>query len=515
MSTIIKCKMCGGDLALVEGSSIATCEFCGTQQTVPNQDSEKKLIQFERAERLRKNCEFDKAAGVYESIVAEYRQEAEAYWGLVLCKYGIEYVDDPATGKKIPTCHRSSFDSIMEDTDFEQTLENADAEARKVYREEAKQIEEIRRGILAVSSKEEPYDIFICYKETDPKGERTLDSVLAQDLYTALTDKGYRVFFSRITLEDKLGQEYEPYIFAALNSAKVMLAIGTDYEYFNAVWVKNEWSRFLKLMEKDKEKHLIPCYKGIDAYDMPKEFARLQAQDLGKMGAVQDIVRNMEKYVPLNAGEKSQGGGLSSSVTDLLDQGYKALENKQWEEADKLFEEVLQISANTPDRFLIEQSVKTSREQAQFQIRRKKVRKHNLILTAILAVLMLAFYNSGDNTLSNLLKTHERDIGIDNIVHYGQMVHATCCVFTIVCTLLASVFVGKKPGARNGWSIAARVLSVIGIIIFGALYALFYFGNKTGEIPNVDAALGIINWLKAVLSVQVISFIGLFFKRKV
>ena len=48
-----------------------------------------------------------------------------------------------------------------------------------------------------------------------------MDSVIAQDVYDALTEKGYRVFFSRITLEDKLGTEYEPYIFAALNSAKV------------------------------------------------------------------------------------------------------------------------------------------------------------------------------------------------------------------------------------------------------------------------------------------------------
>lgn len=29
-----------------------------------------------------------------------------------------------------------------------------------------------------------------------------------------------------------------------------MLAIGTDYEYYNAVWVKNEWSQYLKLMAK-------------------------------------------------------------------------------------------------------------------------------------------------------------------------------------------------------------------------------------------------------------------------
>ena len=297
---IIKCKMCGGDLDLIPGSTVAKCEYCDTRQTVPTADNEKKLTLFSRANRLRAACEFDKAAGIYEAIVADFPEEAEAYWGLVLCKYGIEYVDDPATGKKIPTCHRSSFESIIEDGDYEQALENTDAVARKVYRDEAKQIEELRKGIVAISSKEVPYDIFICYKERDERGERTIDSVLAQDIYDALIGKGYRVFFARITLEDKLGMEYEPYIFAALNSAKVMLVIGTDYEYFNAVWVRNEWSRFLKLMGKDSERHLIPCFKGIDAYDMPKEFARLQAQDLGKIGAMQDLLRGVEKILPKN-----------------------------------------------------------------------------------------------------------------------------------------------------------------------------------------------------------------------
>ena len=86
----------------------------------------------------------------------------------------------------------------------------SDPVARKVYREEAKTIEDIRKGILEVSSKEEPYDIFICYKETDDNGDRTVDSTIAQDVYDALTQKGYRVFFSRISLEDKLGIEYEP-----------------------------------------------------------------------------------------------------------------------------------------------------------------------------------------------------------------------------------------------------------------------------------------------------------------
>ena len=290
-----KCKMCGGDLHPEENATTCECEYCGSVQTIPTADNEKKMNLFGRAQRLLRDCEFDKAAGVYESIVAEFPAEAEAYWGLVLCKYGIEYIDDPTTGKKVPTCNRSSFDCVLEDGNFEQACENADSIARRIYRDEARAIEELRKRIIEVSGKEEPYDIFICYKETDEKGDRTLDSVLAQDIYNELTEKGYRVFFSRITLEDKLGQEYEPYIFAALNSAKVMLVVGTDYEYFNAVWVKNEWSRFLKLIAAGKKKTLIPCYKGIDAYDMPKEFTRLQAQDMGKVGAMQDLLHGIEK----------------------------------------------------------------------------------------------------------------------------------------------------------------------------------------------------------------------------
>ena len=344
---IIKCKMCGGDLNIEAGKTVAECEYCGTRQTVPTADNEKKLTLFARANRLRAACEFDKAAAVYESIVAEFPTEAEAYWGLVLCRYGIEYVDDPATGKKIPTCHRSSFESILEDPDFEQAQENADAVSRKVYREEAKAIEDIRRRIVELSGKEQPYDIFICYKETDENGERTPDSVMAQEVYDALTEKGLRVFFSRITLEDKLGTEYEPYIFAALNSAKVMLVFGTDYEYFNAVWVKNEWSRFLALIASGQKKHLIPCYKGVDAYDMPKEFAHLQGQDMGKVGAVQDLVRGVEKLLGKGPAQavivQAPDNSISGNISPMLERGFICLRDADFNKADHLFEQVLNL----------------------------------------------------------------------------------------------------------------------------------------------------------------------------
>lgn len=353
---IIKCKMCGGDLAFEPGSTVCECEYCGSKQTIPSVDSEKKTNLFNRANRLRMNSEFDKASGVYEQIVAEFPEEAEAYWGLCLCAYGIEYVDDPATGSKIPTCHRTLPTSIMEDSNFEQACDYADPVARKVYREEAKTIDRIQKDILSIAQNETPYDVFICYKETAEDGSRTEDSVLAQDVYEALTAKGLKVFFSRITLEDKLGTQYEPYIYAALSSAKVMLAFGTTYEYYDAVWVKNEWSRFLGMMKADKRKVLIPCFKGLDAYDMPKEFRGLQAQDMAKLGWMQDLVRGVEKLcgkggtassAPNTVVQKTvvQEVQESGKADNLMKRVYLYLEDRDFAKASKYIDKVLDVDA--------------------------------------------------------------------------------------------------------------------------------------------------------------------------
>ena len=349
---IIKCKMCGGDLAFEPGSTVCECEYCGSKQTIPSADSEKKTNLFNRANRLRMNSEFDKASGVYEQIVAEFPEEAEAYWGLCLCAYGIEYVDDPATGSKIPTCRRTLPTSIMEDSNFEQACDYADPVARKVYREEAKTIDRIQKDILSIAQNETPYDVFICYKETAEDGSRTEDSVLAQDVYEALTAKGLKVFFSRITLEDKLGTQYEPYIYAALSSAKVMLAFGTTYEYYDAVWVKNEWSRFLGMMKADKRKVLIPCFKGLDAYDMPKEFKGLQAQDMAKLGWMQDLVRGVEKLCGKGDAASTvvqktvvQEVQESGKADNLMKRVYLYLEDRDFAKASEYIDKVLDVDA--------------------------------------------------------------------------------------------------------------------------------------------------------------------------
>ena len=342
---IFKCKMCGGDLEILDNATVCECEYCGTKQTVPRLDDEKKLALFTRANNLRLKSEFDKAAGIYESIIAEFRDDAEAYWGLVLCKYGIEYVED-RDSRRIPTCHRTLPVSIMDDDDFQQACEYADIAAKTVYRNEAKAIDKIQKKILKIAHNETPYDIFICYKETDDiTGARTEDSLIAQDVYTKLIKDGYRVFFARDTLREVAGVDYEPYIYAALSSAKIMLAIGTKHEYYDAVWVKNEWSRFISMMGDDSSKVLIPCFKDMDAYDMPKAFKNMQALDMGEVTFFGDLVDNIERVLSkLSVKGSTETIGFNSGNSDvapLLERGFLFLEDEKWQKGDDFFELVL------------------------------------------------------------------------------------------------------------------------------------------------------------------------------
>ena len=365
---IIKCKMCGGDMELAADKTYGMCEFCGSTMTLPKIDDEQRAAAFNRGNHFRRIGEFDKALTVYERIVREDDTDAEAHWCCALSRFGIEYVEDPVTYEWIPTCHRASFDSFLEDVDYLAAVEHSEGITKRQYQKDGVKIAEVQREILVTSQNEEPFDVFICYKESDESGERTRDSLMAQDVYYQLTDLGYRVFFARITLEDMVGKQYEPYIFAALTSAKVMIVIGTKAEYMNAVWVKNEWSRFLAMMRKDRSKLLLPCYRDMDPYDMPEQLSVLQSYDMSKIGFIQDLIRGIKKVLSASVPKETQKETVvvntnSATTAPLLQRVFMFLEDGNWNSADEYCEKVLDLEPQNAlayvGKLMVELRVKT------------------------------------------------------------------------------------------------------------------------------------------------------------
>lgn len=441
---VFKCKMCGGDIEVIQGTNVGKCLYCKSTMTLPNIENEKILNLYNRANNLRLSNDFDKAYAVYEMILELNEEEIEAHWGLILCKYGVEYVDDPKTKKKIITCHRTRYESVLTDPDYKFIMSKSYGEAKEIYTNEATVISDIQKKSLEISSSEEPYDIFICYKETDENGNRTKDSVLAEDIYNRLTELNYKVFFARKTLENKLGIEYEPYIFSALNSSKVMLVVGTSTDNLNSVWVKNEWSRYLDLIKKErKNKTLIPVYKDIDAYELPEEFSMLQAQSMDKVGAIQDLLSGIGKIVKI------------SSKNEIDEEMYEKFKKMMEEDKRKQQEKL------------------NSRYEVSMKIESVGV-KYILItfaLSFIMAIFMLYAYDS------KFIFNSSSSFSLPEAILYGigpSFIQIIICIITFIAFFLG--FVSRKTNKVSKYLYFINILleSIYAISLYCINYKLNY-----------------------------------------
>lgn len=293
-----KCKICGGNLDVEHGQKVFECPYCGVKQTISFFKEPNIQEIYNRANDYLSHNEFDKAEHLFLQILFDDKENADAYWNVLMCRYGVTYVKDPTTKKYIPTCNRTLYSPIFNDENYKNALLFATDEQKSLFEENATAIDQIQKKIFAISKHEKPFDIFISYKETDRNGARTNDSIVAQDLYHKLTDIGYKVFFSRITLEDKVGTEYEPYIYAALASSKLMITLCSSSENIESVWVKNEWSRHMSFAEKDSGKNIIPLYYDMDRSQLPDEFLNLTAYDIKENGFEQELMRGIKKLIP-------------------------------------------------------------------------------------------------------------------------------------------------------------------------------------------------------------------------
>ena len=289
---IFKCKTCGNAMKITGEMTVCECEYCATKQPVPGNNKnapvpEALRRQLNRANYMRLRCEFDKAEQLYSKLTKKIPDEPEAHWGLLLSKYGIQYVEDTDSLDYIPACHRPSTKAFTEADEYKVTVRCADAAQRELYEAEAKAIEKVRQNIIAAAEKEKACDVFICCNNDDKAGNEA-----AKKLYDKLTKSGKAVYYAPVSIRDNTASSKEACIYSALCSAKVMLILGTEPEYFYDVWTRNEWSRFLKLAG-DGSRTLIPCCMNMDVHEMPEELIRLNFRDMSRENFVDKLVHEL------------------------------------------------------------------------------------------------------------------------------------------------------------------------------------------------------------------------------
>lgn len=346
MPVIYKCKECGGQIEPQE-NGLGKCLYCGALQTLPKEKDDAIQNLLNRANDFRLNCDFDRAIFEYEEVLKLSETEPEAHWGLFLSKYGVEYVKDNMTFTYKPTLHRISSISVFDDVDYKATIKYADPFAASKYKADAEIIETVMKELLVLSTNQEPYDVFLSYKEADDlTRQRTNDSFLAHDLYNELTEKGYKVFFAPKSLVSGL---YEPKIYSAIISSKVMIVLGTKPEYFNAVWVKNEWSRFAELIEHGENKMIVPIFKDMDANQLPNRLSKYQAINMSNFTFLEQLMTIIDSY--MNRKSRISYNKDSSSEEIFIERGFIALEDRDFTQAKSFFENALNLNPHNAQAY--------------------------------------------------------------------------------------------------------------------------------------------------------------------
>ena len=279
------CSTCGGTLTYSADGLEATCPYCGNKYNFRGGKSEALMLALSRANAMRASCDFDEAMREYSLITERNPEDGEAWWGLTLSKYGIEYIADERTGMRVPTCHRTVEGSILEDECYKNALKYSSPEQAESYRRKAEQIERLQAAIKARLAEEESFDVFLCFRSADKNGAPTRERIVARRIYDELSRRGIRTFFSEVTLKNRLGEDFEPIIYKALNTCKFFILIACSEENVNAPWVKNEWSRFRdRVYEERLSAACCAVFENITLAQLPS-FLRGQGVDLAKYPA--------------------------------------------------------------------------------------------------------------------------------------------------------------------------------------------------------------------------------------
>ena len=138
------------------------------------------------------------AAHSYQHVLIDHPNEHEALWGLVLCRYGIEYVTDERTGQRLPTMHFMQRRPITQDGDFALACQSAPEGVCAQYQRDADYILRIQQSVWAARTSCPACDVFLCYKASDASSAdgKARELGYARELYFHLIADGYRVFFA-------------------------------------------------------------------------------------------------------------------------------------------------------------------------------------------------------------------------------------------------------------------------------------------------------------------------------
>ena len=262
----IRCPYCNTPLDIKnakDGVLKCSCKDCHEAITLPKDNQTDDVKQLIENGKIKLNiCHFKEALELFNAAIEKAPNEPEGYFNYALARYQIQYLRDLKNRRMQPICHVYRDRPFREDQSYRKALSLATDAQKEVYESKAKEIEKIQMEFAKLEKQKINYDCFICTKVSEDDGKdvkekdkrKTIDSQKAYDIYHMLQNKGFHPFYSEALMGEHTGEVYEAHILYALYKAKCILIVCSDEKYLDTPWVKNEYTRYLGLVNSGNKK---------------------------------------------------------------------------------------------------------------------------------------------------------------------------------------------------------------------------------------------------------------------
>lgn len=299
--TELFCKNCKAPLSADKVSDgVLECEYCHSVFTMPKKETDEKALGFLRiGEHETDMGRFDAAYEAYRKATQYDSAEPEAYYGMALAEFRVQYVRDEVNERLQPICHAVTDKVFTKNANYIKALSLASPSQRAQYVLRGGEIDRISEEFARLRKSGLDYDCFICAKVSGEGGGKTEDCERANDIYYYLRDRGYRPFFSEREMSTRAGADYEALILYALCSARCMIVVCSHEEYLHTPWVKNEYVRYGELIRADEKAgdSITVVYAGAPIQRLPGREVKIQGIDARAMDAMSRVEQFVTRHV--------------------------------------------------------------------------------------------------------------------------------------------------------------------------------------------------------------------------
>ena len=336
------CSICGGDVNPDETGAVDKCMGCGNTILYPKSDIRK----LNRITYLRNSFRFDEARTLAAELVKANPEDSEAYWTLMLCEYGIQYVREGQT--RFPVCRKdiSDLPALAESESYKRALYYATEETQPGYTQLAGSLEDSISITRNIMKQEKKFDVFVLGSEN-----ATVDDDLDGDrIFLRFTENlGFSVFFAPESLKEMDAVEKSAQIVFALKNSGIMLPRFGTFEDCHNGFYEYAVNMFCGEMQKDSEKLVFPIFdsKKISFQQIPEALVwSTEVFDSSEEEFMRELSDKIEAILKPEVNAIVPDALVTATAANkenLVKRAYMFLEDGEFETADSYFDKILDI----------------------------------------------------------------------------------------------------------------------------------------------------------------------------